>query len=98
MKETGRRKTNSETGGGEVGGGGRIPAYASPYPWWPYYPAVYSPSLAPWVDLGIMVGAEHERWSARRHQCGGDSPCGSVWEYPMGEGLGAPYGPPSCHH
>jgi len=33
-------------GGYERGG---YPAYGTPYPWWPYYPGIYTLGIPPWV-------------------------------------------------
>ena len=74
-------------------GRGMVPYITPGTPWWPYYPRVYSPALFSWVDHELILHAEQERWAARRHQRDGDSPPGSVWEYPMGR---EPLGTSGC--
>jgi len=66
-------------------GGGRGTPYVPPaLPWWPYYTGVYGPASLPGWTSVPMLHAEHERWSARRAEVRGDSPCGSEREIPMG--------------
>jgi len=50
-------------GRGEVGG---YPALSPVWYWWPYYPAVYGPVLAPGSTPRMLVGVMH---AGRAAQC-----------------------------
>ena len=51
---------------GGVGEGGGYPALSLGYPWWSYYPGIYSPVYAPWVHLASSRFLVSSRQSMQR--------------------------------